>query len=108
MSTLFTNFSVKGNLKFYKSNDEEEKVTISIGVTANHQVSQNIYEKLSEFLEKLLIDDYLTEEQHLSNVELEKQELNNEKIKAKYIKNQEKLKTKKTSVKSPKKQKSLY
>jgi hypothetical protein len=110
MSTLFTTFSVKGNLKFYKTTDEEEKVTISIGVNANHQLDNNLYEKLSDFLEQLLINDYITEDQHNSIKIHEKQEKTAEKQQLKYIKDQEKLK-KKMKVKVPKvvkKVKSLY
>jgi hypothetical protein len=41
--------------------DEDEKITVSIGINANHKINENIYEDLSAFLEKLLIEDYMTE-----------------------------------------------
>lgn len=63
---MFDSYSVRGKLNFYKNTDDQEKVTISIGVTANHQVNQNIYEQLSDFLEKLLIDNYINEDQYQS------------------------------------------
>lgn len=109
-TTLFDSYSVRGKIFFFKTIDCEEKITIAVGVNANHQVDKNIYEKLNEFLEKLLIDDYITEDQHNAIKLHEKQQEQAEKHQAKYIKEKEK-ELKKMKVKVPKavkKVKSLY
>ncbi len=100
---LFNTYSVKGNLKFYKiepeNEDNEEKITVSIGISANHQIESNIYEDLSAFLEKLLIEDYMNEHSHQAKVDHEKALAHAEKKQAKYEKEQEKLrKANKTAV----------
>lgn len=77
--TLFNTFSVRRNLKFYKTENNEEKITLSIGVNANHQVSKNIYEKVNEFLEKLLIEDYISEDTYNNKKSNEKQQKDQEK-----------------------------
>lgn len=89
-NTLFNSYSVKGNLKFYKNNDENEKITISIGISANHQINENIYDDLNEFLEKLLIEDYHNEEIYTKNKEVEKAEKEEQKKRVKYAKEKEK------------------
>lgn len=91
-STLFDSYAVKGNLKFFKNVDEDEKITVSIGVSTNHQCSQDIYQKLSDFLETLLIESYITEDQHTSNLEMKKQEIKQSKVREKAIKDQQKKK----------------
>ena len=91
-NTLFDSYTVKGNLKFFKNLDESEKITVSIGVSANHQRSHDIYKKLSDFLETLLIEDYITEDQHTSNLEMKKQEIKQAKVREKAIKDQQKKK----------------
>ncbi len=107
---LFNTYSVKGNLKFYKVNceseDNEEKITVSIGISANHQIKENIYEDLSAFLEKLLIEDYMNEQTYQSRKE-------HEKAIVKAVKEQgkrEKLQEKQRKAKSTKvvKKKSIY
>lgn len=110
---LFNTYAVKGNLKFYKiepkNEDEEEKITVSIGITANHQIKANIYEDLSAFLEKLLIEDYMNEHTYQSNQEHEKVLIRAQKEQAKREKQQQKLKAKATkTAKITKKTKSLY
>lgn len=89
---LFNTYAVKGNLKFYKTEDMEEKITISIGITANHQIEANIYEDLSAFLEKLLIEDYMNEQTYEAKKDHEKALIKAEKEQAKHEKQQEKLK----------------
>jgi hypothetical protein len=104
MSTnLFTNYSVKGNLKFYKIIDEDEKITISISVNANHELSRDIYQNINNFLENLLIEEYMTEDSYtakkLHEKMLQKQQKENEKYektKAKESKKKAKA-TKKTA-----------
>ena len=59
---LFKTYSVKGNLKFYKTDNNDETITISIGINANHQIESNIYDDLNAFLEKMLIEDYINDE----------------------------------------------
>jgi len=104
-NTLFNTYSVKGSLKFYKNNDEDEKITISIGITANHQVNENIYENLNDFLEKLLIEDYHNEEVFIKNKETEKAEKEEQKKRVKYAKEREKA-SKSNMKKTTKKQSS--
>lgn len=110
MTTLFNNYSAKGCLKFYSSSDNDEKLTISIGISTDHQVKQDIYKKLSDFLENLLVDDYETEEQYESKREYQKNQKKMEKAQAKYLIDQEKLSKKKMKVetKKVKKTTSLY
>jgi len=108
---LFNTYSVKGNLKFYKNEstheDQDEKITISIGISANHQIKENIYEDLSAFLEKLLIEDYINEETYQSRKAHEKALIKGEKEQAKQEKKLQQQKKKAKSVK-PKKVNSLY
>jgi hypothetical protein len=108
---LFNTYAVKGNLKFYKiENDQEdsdEKITVSIGITANHQIEANIYEDLSAFLEKLLIKDYMNEQTYQAKKAHAKAMIKQEKEQAKREKQQEKQKKSKTT-KTTKKVKSLY
>lgn len=98
---LFNTYAVKGNLKFYKNETEneehEEKITISIGITANHQIEQNIYEDLSAFLEKLLIEDYINEQTYQAKKEHEKILIKQEKEQAKREKQLEKQKKAKST-----------
>lgn len=108
-ASLFNQFSVKGSLKFFKNEDNDEKITIGISVSANHQVDQNLYENIEEFLEKLLIADYITEDTYNCKKESEKLVKKQEKEQAKYYKELEKkkMKTVKTK-KTVKKATSLY
>jgi thiamine pyrophosphate-dependent acetolactate synthase large subunit-like protein len=104
-ASLFNQFSVKGNLKFFKNEDNGEKITIGISVSANHQVDENLYENINEFLEKLLI----AEDASNSKKESEKLQKKQEKEQAKYYKDLEKkkMKTVKTK-KAVNSTKSLY
>lgn len=104
---LFDTYAVKSNLKFYKTEDNDERITVSIGITANHHIEDTIYQDLSAFIEKLLIEDYINEQSYQSKKAHEKALLQAEKEQAK----QEKLliKQKKAkSVKPVKKKISLY
>jgi len=105
---LFTTYAVKGNLKFYKTDNDEEKITVSIGISANHQIEANIYEDLSAFLEKLLIEDYMNESTYQSKKAHEKALAKAEKEQEKHNKQLEKQKTTKKAKAVPKKVKSLY
>jgi len=105
---LFTTYAVKGNLKFYKTDNDEEKITVCIGISANHQIEANIYEDLSAFLEKLLIEDYMNESTYQSKKAHEKALVKAEKEQEKRNKQQEKQKTTKKAKAVPKKVKSLY
>lgn len=106
---LFTTYAVKGNLKFYKTDSDEEKITVSIGISANHQIEANIYEDLSAFLEKLLIEDYMNESTYQSKKAHEKALAKAEKEQEKRDKQQAKQKTVTKKAKAvPKKVKSLY
>jgi len=108
-ASLFNSYSVRGNLKFYKSENDEEKITIGISVTANHQVDENLYESINEFLEKLLIEDYINEDSYNTKKELEKLHKKQEKDQAKSIKELEKMKAKACKMKkAPKKAKSAF
>ena len=111
-STLFNTFSVKGSLKFYKSANDDEKITIGISISANHQVDENIYENINEFLEKLLIEDYINEDVHNIRQDEIKLKKKQAKEQAKSLKELEKkaLKARKTakSGKPMKKEKSVY
>jgi hypothetical protein len=112
MSMMFNSYSVKGSLKFFKNDDDGDKITLSIGINANHKVDMNIYDKLNDFLEKLLIKDYHSEEIHNAKIDHEKQEAQAEKERVKYLKVQEKEKKASmkpsSSGKKVKKAKSLY
>lgn len=110
MSTLFNSYSVKGNLKFYKSHNTDEKLTITISINADHQVDKNIYSSLNDFLENLLIEDYINEDSYVAIKEHEKIEKQQKKKQEKYEKEQEKIKKKLTKKKIAvvKKPKSLY
>jgi hypothetical protein len=107
----FDSYSVKKQIKFFKTIDEEDKIIISISINSNHELQKDILQQVNEFLEKLLLESYITEEQHLSNVlyqkTLEKQEKEqeklrkkNEKLKLKQLKANTKKKTKITASKS--------
>jgi hypothetical protein len=117
MTSLFSSYQAKGQLKFFKSSDNEEKLTISIGISSNHQMNSNLYESISVFLDKLLIGDYINEEMYNEIKEREKEEelsikllKKQEKENAKYLKEKEKeaKKAKKTTKKVTKSSKSLY
>jgi len=105
---LFTTYSVKGNLKFYKLDNNEEKITVSIGISANHQIESNIYEDLNAFLEKLLIEDYINDETYQAKKAHEKALAKAEKEQAKREKQQQKLRKAKTTKLVKKPSKSLY
>jgi len=109
--SLFTQFSVKGNLKFYKTEENEEKITVGISITANHQIKANIYEDLSAFLEKLLIADYINEQTYEANKAHEKALIKAGKEQEKHEKKMQKEKKKAITTKTTKtvkKTKSLY
>lgn len=107
---LFNTYAVKGNLKFYKTENDEEKITVNIGINANHKINENIYEDLSAFLEKLLIEDYMNDQTYQAKKAHEKALIKQEKEQAKREKQQEKQKKAKTAktTKSTKRVKSLY
>jgi hypothetical protein len=106
--SLFNSYSVKGSLKFYKSHDDDQKLVVSIAINADHQVDKNIYAKLSEFLETLLIEDYINEDSYKSILLHEKSQKLAAKEQAKYLKTQEKLKKQATKKKVVNKTKSLH
>lgn len=108
-ASLFTQYSVKGNLKIFKNEDNDEKLTIGISVSANHQVDKNLYENIEEFLEKLLIADYINEDAYNCRKESEKLLQQQEKDQAKYYKDFEKKKMKTAKMaKAAKQAKSLH
>ncbi|RZK22235.1 MAG: hypothetical protein EOO43_09860 [Flavobacterium sp.] len=103
--SLFSNYQAKGQLKFFKSNDDDQKLNISIGISSNHEMNSNLYESISNFLETLLIGDYINEDTYSERKEHEKEEeialkLHEKALKeqakqqAKYMKEQEKLRKK--------------
>ena len=108
MTSLFNSYSTKGNLKFYKIKDNDEKLTISINITANHELNKNIYENVNMFLEKLLIEDYENEETYNRKVEEEKNQAKQMKAQEKYRKDQEKKAKQASKPKKIAKSKSLY
>jgi hypothetical protein len=75
----FNSYSVKGSRKFFKNDDDGEKISLSIGINASHKVNMDIYDKLNDFLEKLLIEAYHGEEIHTAKIDHEKQEEKTEK-----------------------------
>ena len=83
---LFDSYSVKSNLKFYKTEDEDQKITVSVGITANHHIEDTIYKDLSVFIEKLLIEDYINEQTYQSKKAHEKVLMQQEKEQAKHEK----------------------
>ena len=97
-NTMFSTYSVKGKLKFYKNADDSDELALSFGINANHQPDELIYEKINDFLEQLLIDDYHSEEKHKEK----KEAVKIEKQKVKYQLNQDKIR-KNCSLKASKK-----
>ena len=75
--SLFDNYSVKGTMKYFREkpdeDEDDDKLIISIGIKSNHELTKDIYLSISKFLENMLIEDYLTEEQYLS-IQLQKKE----------------------------------
>ena len=102
----FNTYSVKKKLKFYKSLDNDDVINIGITVSANHQINDDIYNKLNNFLENLLIENYETEATYLSLQLHKKQESEALKNNEKYLLKQSKVKTKTPKVKAI--TKSLY
>jgi hypothetical protein len=100
---LFNNFSSKGKLNFYKIEDDQDTLTVSIGIASNHQIKESIYDNIEKFLTNLLIKDYMNEDTHDTHVEeqkfiqaeVKKQEKQMEKQR-KDIDKQRKLKAKET------------
>jgi tRNA(Met) C34 N-acetyltransferase TmcA len=111
-SNIFNDYSSKGSLKFYKLEDEELKLKISISISSNHQLDNNLVDSINEFLNKLLINDYENEQSYKEkqqSLELLKQQIkqqdkakkelskkkktNNDNL-LKELKNEEKLKKK--------------
>ena len=76
---LFDAYAVKSNLKFYKTEDNDERITASIDITANHHIEDTIYQDLSAFIEKLLIEDYINEQSYQSKKAHEKALMQEEK-----------------------------
>jgi hypothetical protein len=77
-SSIFNDYSSKGCLKFYKLEDEELKLKISISISSNHQLDNNLVDSINEFLNKLLINDYENEEAYKEkqqSLELLKQQM---------------------------------
>jgi thiamine pyrophosphate-dependent acetolactate synthase large subunit-like protein len=100
--SLFTQFSVKGNLKYYRTEENEEKTTVGISINANHQIKANIYEDLSAFLEKLLIEDNINEQTYESKEAHEKALIKAEKEQEKHEKKMQKEKMKAITTKTTK------
>ena len=69
---LFNNFSSKGKLNFYRIEDDQDTLTVSIGITSNHQIKESINESIEKFLTNLLIKDYMNEDTHDTHVEEQK------------------------------------
>ena len=89
--SLFSTYKANGSLKFYKSDDDEQKLTISINIASNHELNSNLYDSIGEFLEKLLIGDYINEEDYIERKEIEREQ----KISLKLYEKQEKEEQKK-------------
>ena len=100
MSNLFTNYSVRGNLKIFKNTDSDDVITLSFGINANHQPDERIYEKINDFLEKLLIDEYHSEQSQIAIDDNEKMRIKNEKLNLKLAKEKAKLIKKEASQKA--------
>ena len=78
MSSIFNDYSSRGCLKFYKLEDEEQKLKISISISSNHQLDNNLVDSINQFLNKLLINDYENEESYKEkqqSLELLKQQM---------------------------------
>ena len=83
---LFDAYAVKSNLKFYKTEDNDERITASIDITANHHIEDTI--------EKLLIEDYINEQSYQSKKGHEKalmQEERSRRSKKSYLLDRRKL-----------------
>ena len=99
-------------VKFYKLEDEEQRLKISISVSSNHQLDNNLVDSINEFLNKLLINDYeneqsynekkqslellkqqMKEQDKVKKQQLKKKKLNNDNS-LKELKNEEKLRKK--------------
>jgi ElaB/YqjD/DUF883 family membrane-anchored ribosome-binding protein len=90
--------------------DEDEKITVSIGINANHKINENIYEDLSAFLEKLLIEDYMTESAYQAKKAHEKilQQAEKDRVKREKEREKEKKKARIESNKAKSVKKSSY
>jgi hypothetical protein len=92
--SLFNQYIVKGNLKFFKNTDNDQKITIGISISTNHQLDEDLNESIEDFLEKLLIADYINEDAYNSKKEFEKLQKKQDKEHAKSFKELEKKKLK--------------
>jgi thiamine pyrophosphate-dependent acetolactate synthase large subunit-like protein len=81
--SVFNSFSTKGKLVFYRTMNDEDKITISININSNHETDKDIQNDISQFLTNLLVDNYETEASYISSREAKKQQ-------QKYVKEQEK------------------
>ena len=103
MSSIFNDYSSKGCLKFYKLEDEEQKLKISISISSNHQLDNNLIDSINEFLNKLLINDYENEQsfnEKKQSLELLKQQMKQqEELLKQQMKQQDKTKKELSNVK---------
>lgn len=89
--SLFDNYTIRGKLKFYKINTDS-KLTICFNIGSDHKIDDTIENKITDFLNKIFLEEYETEEAHLEKEEWSKARIKAEKEHQKLVKQQQKKK----------------
>jgi len=92
MSTLFDNQKFSKKQSFVNSKDNSKKLSFSVSIQSNHDVNKNILTEIEQYINNLLINDYLNEDEAVENKKLQKQQEKEQKLLLKQKEKENKLK----------------
>lgn len=89
MTSFFENQTLRKTLKFVNTTDDENQVSISISLNANHEIDKNIINEIERNINSLFLVNYMKEAEF---IRIKQQEKENERIRKENEKLQNKLK----------------
>jgi len=60
--SLINNQSYKKKIVFFKNEDDEKKVIISIGLSCNHEINKSMLHSIESHVNSLFFSDYIDEQ----------------------------------------------
>jgi len=94
MSTLFDNQKFSKKQSFVNSKDNSKKLSFSVSIQSNHDVNKHILTEIEQYINNLLINDYVNEDEAVENEKLQKQQEKEQKLLQKQKEKEDKQKEK--------------
>jgi hypothetical protein len=72
---LIDNQSYKKKIVFYNADDNDKRVTITIGLSCNHEINKELLQSIENCIQGLFINNYISEEAYIVKKNKVKEEI---------------------------------